>query len=784
MPAPESRSLHFVLALGLAALAVSLSGCADKDSDVITINLWHQMRPEDREILARRLDIFNAQHAESVDGLPKIKVRSLYKETEELRSGLVSAVLAGKGPQIVYGPSDAAGLYFAMGALEDMSEKFPDDELAKFDPKAVIRLPSREKPGHDDLMFIGDRFGNHLALIYNYRYIKSPPKDDRELIDLAVENTKDSTGDKIPDRYGLCWNYTEPFFVVPFLTGFNGWMFDNPEHPLKPTLDTQGAINAYKYVFDLVNKYKVLPRSADYESAQALFTEGKVAMLIDGDWSWQGYLNAKAKDDEGQLILDARLAELPVVRSTGLPMASTVSPKGYSLTRFCESDAETDAAMEVIRFLTDKDTQQEYMKNKILPSRLALRDEPLIRDNSEMKVSLAQAERGRAMPITLEMRAVWDTMKPPYQLLISGQMKPAAAAKRMQREALARIELITRASQPDRTVGLIYAGGLALVVYLLWSQRKNFTAFLADFQNQRLAYALALPAMALIFLTVLYPLCYNIYLSFSNMSLTNLNDARIVGLRNYAEIAAGQTSQDFWRIFGKTIVWTVVNVFFHVTIGVALAVALNGPVRGKSIYRVLLIIPWAVPAFITALTWRGMFDFELGAVNQLIRSFGWLNNFLPAALHIGPVNWLGEATPAFISCIIANVWLGFPFMMVIALGGLQGIPGELYEAARIDRASRWQQFKNITLPMLRPVLAPAITLGAVWTFNNLNVVWLVSNRGDPADQTHILVSYVYKAAFDFYRYGYAAALSMVIFAILLVFSLVFLKKSRATEAVY
>jgi arabinogalactan oligomer/maltooligosaccharide transport system permease protein len=318
---------------------------------------------------------------------------------------------------------------------------------------------------------------------------------------------------------------------------------------------------------------------------------------------------------------------------------------------------------------------------------------------------------------------------------------------------------------------------------LAW-QRRNIADFFRDLARNRLAYVLVLPSIALIFLTVLYPLAYNVVLSFSNMSLTNLRDWEIVGFRNYASLATGAEAQKFWSVFAKTVFWTVVNVFFHVTLGVLLAVTLNGPVRGKSIYRVLLVIPWAVPAYITALTWRGMFDEQFGAVNQLIQALGWINAALPSFLRLEPVNWLGEAGPALAACIIANVWLGFPFMMVIALGGLQGIPAELYEAARIDRASRWQQFREITLPMLKPVLIPAITLGAVWTFNNLNVVWLVSNGGEPADQTHILVSYVYKAVFNLYQYGYGAALSMVIFFILLAFSLVFLSRTRATEAIY
>ncbi|MDP8221505.1 MAG: sugar ABC transporter permease, partial [Candidatus Stygibacter frigidus] len=120
-------------------------------------------------------------------------------------------------------------------------------------------------------------------------------------------------------------------------------------------------------------------------------------------------------------------------------------------------------------------------------------------------------------------------------------------------------------------------------------------------------------------------------------------------------------------------------------------------------------------------------------------------------------------------------------MMMIALGGLQSIPHELYEAARIDGAGRWEQLKRITIPMLKPVMIPAITLGIVWTFNNLNVMWLISNGGEPADSTHILVTYVYRAAFNLYRYGYDAAFSMIIFIILAIFSITFMNRSKVAE---
>ncbi|HQJ75084.1 MAG TPA: sugar ABC transporter permease [Bacteroidota bacterium] len=287
-------------------------------------------------------------------------------------------------------------------------------------------------------------------------------------------------------------------------------------------------------------------------------------------------------------------------------------------------------------------------------------------------------------------------------------------------------------------------------------------------------YLLLTPAFIVLIGVVFYPFIYNIVISFSNMNLRHIKDWQIIGFRQYYKVFFESSQPDFYVIFIKTIIWTVVNVFFHVTIGVALALILNQKIKGRSIYRMLLILPWAIPQYVVALTWRGMFSYEYGAINLIIQKY----------LNLPGVEWLKNPTEAFLACILTNVWLGFPFMMVIALGGLQSIPNELYEAADIDGAKWWQKVKNITLPLLKPVMIPAITLGIVWTFNNLNIVWLVSNGGEPSDQTHILVSFVYKAAFNLYRYGYAAALSVVIFIILLLFSLKFMNKTKVTEKIY
>ena len=294
-------------------------------------------------------------------------------------------------------------------------------------------------------------------------------------------------------------------------------------------------------------------------------------------------------------------------------------------------------------------------------------------------------------------------------------------------------------------------------------------------RQRLLIFFLVAPSFVVLFGVVIYPFLYNIVISLSNMSLQHIRDWRIIGFGQYVKVFTEPSQPGFYLVFVKTIIWTIVNVTFHVVIGVFLALILNQQmIRGKALFRAILVLPWAIPQLIVALTWRGMFNYEYGAINLMLTKWAGLP----------PVQWLKQPLEAFIAVIITNVWLGFPFMMIIALGALQSIPHELYEAADIDGASWFHKLRNITIPLIRPVMVPAITLGTIWTFNNLNIVWLVSNAGEPSDQTHLLVSFVYKAAFNFYRYGYGAALSMLIFFILVAFSLTFMRRSRVTENVY
>ena len=318
-----------------------------------------------------------------------------------------------------------------------------------------------------------------------------------------------------------------------------------------------------------------------------------------------------------------------------------------------------------------------------------------------------------------------------------------------------------------------------------------------------LAYLLVLPAFLGLLFLVVYPFLFEIKLAFSNASLgtqatKNAEYGLQYGWQNLVTLFTGSVAKDakFLDVFLRTVLWTTINVTFHVTGGMGLAILLHRPMKLQGFYRTLLVFPWAIPTTIAAMALRNEFDSRYGLFNILLTDLNtWLtgvshgtasvvgigNLFAWLAAHIGPVSWKQDPFWAFVSILISNIWLGIPFMSVIILGGLQSISREYYEAAEIDGASRWQQFRNITLPLLRPVLTPAIVLGVVWTFNKFDVIYLIT-EGKPQEKTDILVSSMYKAAFQFYRYGFTAMFALVIFIILFLFTLFYLRITGSLSA--
>jgi arabinogalactan oligomer / maltooligosaccharide transport system permease protein len=326
--------------------------------------------------------------------------------------------------------------------------------------------------------------------------------------------------------------------------------------------------------------------------------------------------------------------------------------------------------------------------------------------------------------------------------------------------------------------------GLGILAFFALGAARRLRETLSEY---RYAYFYVTPAMVGMLVLVFFPFAYGITLSFTGQTIFNTNQPLtelFVGLQNYADIlgdfsvitqtAAGWVinyQNFYWTLF-ITICWTATNVALGLTLGMILALALNTPgLRFKTVYRVLLILPWAIPNYITALIWKALFHQQFGAINQAIQMFGG-----------EPVAWFDGVFSSFMTGLATNGWLSFPFMMVVILGGLQSISQDMYEAATVEGATRRQQFWRITLPLLKPTLVPAVILSVVWTFNMFNVIYLVSG-GEPAGANEILITKAYKIAFEEYRYAYSAAYSTVIFLILLVYGVFQTRVTRATEAV-
>jgi len=395
-------------------------------------------------------------------------------------------------------------------------------------------------------------------------------------------------------------------------------------------------------------------------------------------------------------------------------------------------------------------------------------------------------------------------------------------------------------------------------------------SFKQGVRSSGLPWAFIAPSLIVMLIISFVPQPFQIYISFRDFNTQNLNGtpAAYVGLNNYAHVLSGQLNipnYSFFPLLGFNIVWTLVNVLFHASIGLAVALALNSKfVIGRRIYRAVFILPWALPGYITALIWNNLWQQHGGGVNLLAeslnRTFGfhigtdtdWLGSLtppvdlrtiIPAVIIIGcgilavwlalrlkrlglrnesgkldtdrmvfnlggliitgaaaiftlldafngslgssPIIGLfdraGAPVLAFYAVLIANIWLGWPFMMVVATGALQSISPEMYEAADVDGASKWTVFWKLTLPLIRPAMVPAIMLGTIWTFNQFSVIFFITG-GNPRGQTDLLITQSYKLIQQEQLYGAAAAFSIIVFFVLLIITLINNRVTRATES--
>lgn len=279
-----------------------------------------------------------------------------------------------------------------------------------------------------------------------------------------------------------------------------------------------------------------------------------------------------------------------------------------------------------------------------------------------------------------------------------------------------------------------------------------------------LPWAYSLPALILIGLIVVFPIVYTGYISLTNMNLYHWDDYRIIGLENFRR-ALLKVDSGFLSALLTTIVWTVFNMVIQVVAAFFIALGLN--TKGLALarfYKTLLMFPWAMPAYVSILLWRvGLFNTEFGLLNKVL-----------TALGFGKTNFLAENVPAFISCMVLNLWMALPFMIMMMDGALQSIDQSYYESARLDGAGFWKKIWYITIPSIKPILLPSVIMTTFTTFKQFDIIYLLTmQKGSLSGATlQTIITYAHQNAFVSNNYGLSSAVSIVIFGFIVAFSLI------------
>ena len=282
------------------------------------------------------------------------------------------------------------------------------------------------------------------------------------------------------------------------------------------------------------------------------------------------------------------------------------------------------------------------------------------------------------------------------------------------------------------------------------------------------------PAWLVIGLIVFFPIIYTFVISFTNMNIWHWKEYSFNGLTNYVK-ALGGLDSGFIIALLRTVLWTVVNIFLQVVLALWISLLLNTEnLKGKGVYKTILMISWAMPSYISALIWKfGMFQNDFGLLNQLLSTLG-----------LEKVAWLNNSVMAFISCLMVNLWIALPYMILMFFGGLQGIDKGYYEAADIEGASKWQKLISITIPVLKPFVMPAIIMTTFVTFKQFDIVYLMTMQtgAKTGANIHTIITYAYENAFITNNYGYSSALSVIIFVIIVILTVVNQKHIREEKA--
>jgi arabinogalactan oligomer/maltooligosaccharide transport system permease protein len=697
----------------LAIVVVLAPGCAEPT----TVVLWHAYRGAEEKALADLAARYERERG--------VHVELLAVPFDAYSAKLAAAVPRAHGPDLFVDAHERLGIYRQQGVVAPVGDALPDEDVAGYDATAIAAVSDG-----------GARWGVPLASKCVALYVN-------DALAAGTIETMDQLASmraSLPEgSYPLVYEAENPYYHAAILSAYG-----------ERLLERDGAYGfvgkraemSIAYVLD-ATRARVVPAEPNGALVKQLFASGRAVAAIDGPWLAADLPQA----------LRFHVQPLPPVVEHGYPMRPPLTVEAVMLS---PSGAARPPARALARWLGGEESAiaRATQAHQVVANTAAWRD-PRVSGDALLASFHAAAARAEPMPTSTRMRAAWVPAQEAMRKVLRGE--PVAASLE---EGRRRFEDALRPPPPPPSPAplAIVAGLLALAGALLAVRRARQPEFRTQLAASRAPYRYVAHAVVVVVVLVVLPLAAG---ALTSLFAGSRSDPRYVGLGNYAAILTARGGpllghESFYLTLLVTVAWTVCNVALHLAIGVVLGVVLSRPaMRLRPLYRVLLVLPWAVPSYVTALAWKGMFHRQFGAVNAVL-----------AALGAEPVSWFSHFATAFAANVATNVWLGFPFMMVVTLGALTGISKDVLEAAEVDGATRWQRFWRVTVPLLKPTMLPAVVLGSVWTFNMFNVVFLVSG-GEPDGMTDILVSDAYRWAFTRdAQYGYAAAYAVLIFLIL------------------
>ena len=283
-------------------------------------------------------------------------------------------------------------------------------------------------------------------------------------------------------------------------------------------------------------------------------------------------------------------------------------------------------------------------------------------------------------------------------------------------------------------------------------------------------YAFTMPAVLFVVLLVIYPLGYNVLLSFKNVTLRNFNGKQdLIGLQNYIQLFGDKV---FRRAVVNTLVFTVASIVFQMIIGFFLALLFSKSFPLCNLARGLLMVCWLIPVMSFATLFKWIFaGNESGILNYFMLRIGLIQK---------PISWLTNGTTAMAALILANIWRGVPFNMMLISSGMTTIPGDIYDACKVDGVSKWNEILHVTIPLLKPTLVSTVTLGSVYTFKAFDLIYVMTNGG-PLNMTQVLATLSYKYTFNDFNFSIGAAAADVMLLILMVVGFFNLKAMEVDE---